>query len=169
MHFYSLQSGSHGNCLLVESNGTMVLFDAGISGAKVERRLRAVGVDVRSVAAVIVSHDHRDHVQCAGILARKFGLPVFMTETTYRAADARVNLGRIDRLRHFSSGETLQFGHLRVETIRTPHDAADGVAFVVDDGCRRLGILTDLGHPFPGLDGVLESLDAVLLESNYDP
>ncbi|RMG00222.1 MAG: MBL fold metallo-hydrolase, partial [Planctomycetota bacterium] len=58
---------------------------------------------------------------------------------------------------------------LRVETIRTPHDAADGVAFVVDDGCRRLGILTDLGHPFPELDGVLESLDAVLLESNYDP
>ena len=66
-------------------------------------------------------------------------------------------------------GETLQFGKVTVETIPTPHDGEDGVVFVVDDGKHRLGILTDLGHVFNGLGDVIASLDAVLLESNYDP
>ena len=69
---------------------------------------------------------------------------------------------------HFTAGETLLFGNVRVETIRTPHDAVDGVGFVVDDGQHRLGVLTDLGHVFDGLAEVVRSLDAVLLESNYD-
>ena len=103
-----------------------------------------------------------------GILHRKFGLPVYVTARTHKAA-ARYGLGEIADLRHFRSGETLRFDKVAVETIPTPHDGADGVVFVVDDGHRRLGILTDLGHVFAGLDGVLESLDAVLLESNYDP
>jgi len=72
-------------------------------------------------------------------------------------------------LRHFRSGEKLRFGNVVVETIATPHDAEDGVVFVVDDGKHRLGILTDLGHVFTGLGDVIASLDAVLLESNYDP
>ena len=103
-----------------------------------------------------------------GILHRKFALPIHVTLDTYQAA-ARYGLGEIAALCHFRSGQTLRFGKVAVETIPTPHDGADGVAFVVDDGRRRLGILTDLGHVFHGLAEILESLDAVLLESNYDP
>jgi phosphoribosyl 1,2-cyclic phosphodiesterase len=102
-----------------------------------------------------------------GIFHRKFHLPIYATAKTYNAA-SRYSLGKIDDLRHFSAGETLQFGQVTVETVSTPHDGVDGVAFVIDDGRRRLGILTDLGHVFPDLPGVINSLDAVVLESNYD-
>ncbi len=84
-------------------------------------------------------------------------------------AEKRVPLGRVEDVRPFQAGSSIRFGKVRVETIPTPHDASDGVAFVIDDGRRRLGILTDLGHVFTGLGELIGTLDAVLLESNYDP
>jgi phosphoribosyl 1,2-cyclic phosphodiesterase len=168
MHVISLQSGSNGNCIYVETSGVKLLFDAGISGRQAKERLAQHGRDIAGVDAVLISHDHVDHSRSMGIFHRKFGLPIYATAKTYRAAN-RYELGEIEDLRHFHSGETLRFDGVSVETIPTPHDAEDGVTFVVDDGKHRLGILTDLGHVFPGLDEVIASLDAVLLESNYDP
>jgi phosphoribosyl 1,2-cyclic phosphodiesterase len=168
MRVISLQSGSNGNCIYVEASGVQLLFDAGISGAQVRERLAQHGRDAGTVDALLISHDHVDHTRCMGILHRKFGLPIHITAETYQAAN-RCKLGKVEDLRHFNSGETLRFGKVVVETIPTPHDAEDGVVYVVDDGQRRFGILTDLGHVFSGLDAVITSLDAVLLESNYDP
>jgi len=165
----SLQSGSNGNCIYVEAGGTRLLFDAGISGIQAERRLRRHGRDIRDVQALVISHDHADHVRCAGIYQRKYGFPVYMTRKTLSAAQRRVSLGRLDDVRFFRSGDTLAFGGAAVETIPTKHDGADGVAFVVTCGRRKLGILTDLGHLFEGLDRVVAALDAVFIESNYDP
>jgi len=164
----ALQSGSNGNSIYVEADGARLIFDAGISGKRAEQRLAACGRDIRDVNAVILSHDHADHVSCAGIYQRKFGLPIFATAKTLRAA-GRYALGPIEDVRHFKAGKSLAFGSVTVETVRTAHDGADGVVFVVDDGRSRLGILTDLGHVFGGLKEVVESLDAVLVESNYDP
>jgi phosphoribosyl 1,2-cyclic phosphodiesterase len=169
MQVISLQSGSNGNCIYVETCGVRLLFDAGISGVQVRERLAGHGRDVLDVDAVVISHDHVDHSRSMGIYQRKFGLPVYVTAKTLDAASECRNLGKLDDVRHFQAGETLQFGKLSVETIPTPHDGVDGVAFVADDGKRRLGILTDLGHAFADLDAVISSLDAVLLESNYDP
>ena len=168
MKVISLQSGSNGNCLYVEAGGVKLLFDAGICGRDVRERLAQHGRDVTAVDAVLISHDHVDHCGNMGILNRILGLPIYATAKTYRAA-TRFKVGDIDDLRHFTSGEKLRFGRISVETIPTPHDAADGVVFVVDDGKHRLGILTDFGHVFDGLGDVVASLDAVLLESNYDP
>src|SRR5690606_35401006 len=81
----------------------------------------------------------------------------------------RCRLGKMGEIRFFRAGETVELDSLRIETVPTPHDGVDGVGVVVDDGARRLGILTDLGHVFPGLAEVVASLDAVFLESNYDP
>jgi phosphoribosyl 1,2-cyclic phosphodiesterase len=168
MKVISLQSGSNGNCIYVEADGVKLLFDAGITASLVEERLAQHDRDASSVDAVIISHDHVDHCRSMGILNRTFGLPIYATAKTYEAAK-RFALGEINDLRHFAAGEKLQFGKVTVETIPTPHDAADGVVFVVDDGKHRLGILTDFGHVFDGLGDVVASLDAVLLESNYDP
>jgi len=168
MQVISLQSGSNGNCIYVETGGVRLLVDAGISGSQVRRRLALHGRNPQGVDAVLISHDHVDHSRSMGILHRTFGLPIYATAKTFRAAN-RYDLGEIGDLRHFHSGETLRFGSVLVETIPTPHDGVDGVVFVVDDGRRRVGILTDLGHVFTGLDAVVGSLDAVLLESNYDP
>jgi phosphoribosyl 1,2-cyclic phosphodiesterase len=168
MRLISLQSGSNGNCIYVETDGVKLLFDAGISGIQAKQRLELYGRDVTSVDAVLISHDHVDHSRSMGIYHRKFGLPVYVTARTYRAA-SRYRLGEINDINHFSAGETLRFGKVAVETVSTPHDGADGVVFVVDDGKHRLGVLTDLGHIFGELEAVIGSLDAALLESNYDP
>jgi len=164
---FSLQSGSNGNCIYVEAQGIGLLFDAGISGRRARDRLAEKGRDIRRVAAVVVSHEHSDHIRCAGIYQRLFGLPIYVTRTTL--GNTRCHLGRLEDVRHFRSGQCLDFGPLQVYTIRTAHDAADPVAFVVEAGGCRLGILTDLGHPFTELQELLEQLDAAYLESNYDP
>ena len=168
MRIISLESGSNGNCIYVEAGEVRLLFDAGISGSRVRQRLAIRDRDAAGVDAVLISHDHVDHSRGMGVLHRKFHLPIYVTAKTYRAA-SRYELGEIKELRHFCSGETLRFGKVKVETIPTPHDSVDGVAFVVDDGKHRLGILTDLGHVFNDLENIIGSLDAVLLESNYDP
>lgn len=168
MQIIPLQSGSNGNSIYVEAGGVKLLFDAGISGSKVQQRLAQYDRDASSVDAVLISHDHADHSRGMGILHRKFDLPIYVTDKTHQAAN-RYGLGEIEDLRFFCSGETLHFGNISVETIATPHDGVDGVVFVVDDGKHRLGILTDLGHVFDELEDIIESLDAVLLESNYDP
>jgi phosphoribosyl 1,2-cyclic phosphodiesterase len=168
MRIISLQSGSNGNCIYVETGEVKLLFDAGISGRQVHERLALHHRDAANVDAVLISHDHVDHSRSMGILHRKFNLPIYVTAKTHQAAN-RYGLGEIEDLRHFCSGETLRFGSVKVETIATPHDGVDGVVFVVDDGKRRLGVLTDLGHVFNELEGIIQSLDAVLLESNYDP
>ena len=169
MKIISLQSGSNGNCIYVETAAARLLFDAGISGKRAQERLAAHGRDITEVDAVVISHDHVDHSRCMGIYQRKFGLPVYVTARTLDSAAARHALGRMHDVRHFEAGTTLGFGRVSVETIPTPHDGVDGVGFVVDDGRHRLGILTDLGCVFDGLDAAIASLDAVLLESNYDP
>ena len=168
MRLISLQSGSDGNCIYVEAGDKKLLFDAGIAGIHAERRLASHSRDVRDVDALIISHDHGDHARCLGVYQRKFDLPVCITKATLTAAK-RHSLGELREVRFFRSGGKIQFGDVTVETLRTPHDSADAVSFVIDDGDSRLGILTDLGHVFEALPDVVASLDAVLIESNYDP
>ncbi|MGB7346489.1 MAG: MBL fold metallo-hydrolase [Pirellulaceae bacterium] len=168
MEVIALQSGSSGNCVYVESDGVRLLFDAGISGRQAQQRLAEHGKDICDVDALIISHDHRDHTACMGVYHRKFGIPIFVTRPTLDTVSARMKVGKVDDIRYFNAGETLWFNHLSVETLPTPHDAADGVVFVLDDSKHRFGILTDLGHVFEELPATIASLDAVLIESNYD-
>ncbi len=164
---YSLQSGSNGNAIYVEAGDVRLLFDAGISGKTAEGRMRVRGHEIRDVTALIISHDHADHMRCAGIYQRKFGLPIHMSVRTHQAY--RENLGALKNVRYFEVGQSLRFGSVIVHTVPTPHDAADGSVFVVEHDGRRLGILTDLGHAFDALGRLLPTLDAAYLESNYDP
>ena len=168
MEVIALQSGSSGNCIYVETAGRRLLFDAGISGRQAEQRLAAIGRDIRDVDALVISHDHSDHTRAMGVYQRKFGLPIHVTPDTLAAARGKMNLGTLREVHYFNAGNTLFFGDVLVHTIPTPHDAADGVVFVIDDGVHRLGILTDLGHVFDELDDILPQLDAVFIESNHD-
>lgn len=167
MNTFSLQSGSNGNCIYVEAGQTRLLFDAGISGRRARDRMAEHGRDIRKVDALILSHDHGDHVGCAGVLHRLFGFPIYVTEPTWRASKAMI--GKTHDVRHFVSGQTLTFGDVRVHTIRTPHDAVDGVVFIVEHAGVRLGIFTDLGHPFADLCSAIGAVHGAYVESNYDP
>lgn len=163
----SLQSGSNGNAIYVEAGGVRLLFDAGISGRQARTRLARHGREIRGIDALLLSHGHADHTRCAGVYQRLFELPIYTTAATHRAMAPYA--GKLRDVRHFRPGEALEFGAVTVYTLPTPHDATDSVAFIVEFAGRRLGILTDLGHPFAGLRLTLRELDAVYLESNYDP
>lgn len=169
MEIIALQSGSSGNCIYAEANGVRLLFDAGISGRQAQSRLADHGREMADVDALIISHDHRDHSRCLGIYQRKFGLPVHITRGTLTVASKKTPLGALNDLHFFRSGESLRFGAVTVETIRTSHDAVDGVAFIVDDGVKRVGIFTDLGQACDRLVSAMKTLDAVVIESNHDP
>ena len=169
MKVISLQSGSNGNCIYVEAADVRLLFDAGISGKQARERLAVHGRDIRDVDALLISHDHRDHTCCMGVYQRSFGVPLWVTSATLAVSQAKCHLGQLKCVHNFHAGQVLRFGEVSVETISTPHDGADGVAFVVDDGVRRLGILTDLGHSFVRLQTLMRTLNAVVLESNFDP
>lgn len=170
MEVITLQSGSSGNCVFVRSGDTSLLFDAGISGSKAESRLAECGYDIRDCDAVILSHEHSDHICGVGVFHRKFGLPVYANLRTWNATRSKPSTGCIGNPNHFVSGKPFQIGSLRVEPLRTPHDAIEGVCFVIEDADsgQRFGLLTDLGHVFSGLQNVIGTLDAVLIESNYD-
>ena len=168
MKVVSLQSGSNGNCFYVESGDTRLLFDAGISGKKAQERLAQHGREIRDVDALFISHDHSDHTKAMGIFRRKFGIPIYITPRTLAAVKRHQKIGKLERVCLFTAGSSKSFGNVTVHTIPTPHDSVDGVAFVVEDKTHRVGILTDLGHAFEGLKEVLQSLDAVIIESNYD-
>ncbi len=164
---FSLQSGSNGNCIYVEAGDVRLLFDAGISGRQAEARMARHGRDIRDVTAVILSHDHIDHVRSVGIFQRKYAPPIYATQPTWRVASRFA--GPVRDVRYFQAGGRIEFGDVVVHTIRTPHDAVDGCAFIVEHEGRRLGILTDLGHPFAALQKLFGELDAAYLESNFDP
>jgi len=164
---FSLQSGSNGNSIYVEAGDVRLLFDAGISGKQAALRMASHGRDIRQCDALIISHDHSDHTRSAGVFQRKFGLPLYITEPTYRVV--RGYLGPVHDVRTFRAGQRLAFRNVTVHTISAPHDGVDTVCFVVEHDSKRLGIFTDLGHPFAALRSAVESVDAAYLESNYDP
>jgi len=167
LRFTALASGSNGNSILVETVDARILVDAGLSGKRLAERAESRGLTLEGLDAVLVTHNHSDHVGGAGVIHRRFGAPLFLTRGTYRASRGR--LGSLGTFHRFEAGETLRFGKTVVTSIPTPHDGVDGVAYVIESEGRRLGVLTDLGHPFPALEDVLPSLDAAFLEANYDP
>ena len=163
---FSLQSGSCGNAIYVEAGDTRLLFDAGISAKRIAERLAQHGRNAADCDALIISHEHSDHVSGVGPVHRKFNIPVYATDRTMRAARAKV--GKLHRVHRFERGTSFTIGDATIHAIPTPHDAADGSCFIVEHDGKRLGIFTDLGHPFAALADALASVDAAYLESNYD-
>jgi phosphoribosyl 1,2-cyclic phosphodiesterase len=163
-----LGSGSAGNSTLVESGEVRLLVDAGFSGRDLERRLAAVGVDAETVSAVLVTHDHGDHTRGMGVFARRWRIPLFLTEPTRRACDRL--LDGSERVRSYRASETLTLGPLRIEPFLTVHDAVDPVAVTVTETAtgEKLGIATDLGRPTATVRHALRECDVLILEANHD-
>jgi len=168
LRFCCLGSGSRGNAFVVEASGAdgtiRVLIDNGFSPRELERRLTRAGVEIASLGAMLVTHEHSDHACGVVGLAKRRPLGVYATEGTAAAA----GFGRLRRLQRIRAGVELQIGPLRVLPIGVPHDASEPVQFMLSDGNRRLGILTDFGHPAPEVAAMLSGLDALVLEFNHD-
>lgn len=159
-----LGSGSKGNAVYVEAGRTRVLFDAGFSSREIKRRLESVGVDPGDLCAIFISHEHHDHVGGLRVFGRRF--PVFATQGTLDAASRTYPLNGSHAI---STGSWFEVGDLKVLPVPLSHDAADPVGFVVEDGERRVGIITDQGTPTRVVRHHLRDLDLAIIESNHDP
>jgi phosphoribosyl 1,2-cyclic phosphodiesterase len=163
-----LGSGSAGNATLVEAGDCRILVDAGFSGRDLERRMRAVGVDPASLSAIVITHDHGDHTRGMGVLARRFGTPLYLTART-QSACATLLTGR-ESVSAYSSATPFAVGPLEVRPFLTVHDAADPVAVTVVDtrSGAKLGIATDLGRPTAAVRAELQGCHMLVLEANHD-
>lgn len=168
MNVTVLGSGSSGNAILVESGETRVLVDAGFSGRDLERRLASVDVRPESITALLITHDHGDHTRGMGVLARRWGIPLYLTEPTHRACAAL--LQGTERVVHYRSGEPVEIGPLAVHPFLTVHDAVDPIAVTLSEreSGEKLGIATDLGRPTASVRHALQGCDVLVLESNHD-
>lgn len=161
-----LGSGSGGNCFLFESNGTRVLVDAGFGPRETRKRLAAAGAALEDVDAILVTHEHSDHVHGAEAISRKYGIPLWMTRGTLDGT-------RIDRSEAnvviFENNTEFRIGEILVRARRTIHDATDSACFVLEsrDGCRA-GIASDLGYVDPPVLEHLSGCDVLFFEANHD-
>ncbi len=163
-----LGSGSKGNAILVEEDGTRVLVDAGFSARDLQRRMDGVGVDAEEVDAIVITHDHGDHTRGMGVFARRFGTPVYITDRTRDACRSLLK-GKED-LRPYRGGFPFSIGTLVVEPFLTIHDARDPVAVSLR-GSRselKVGVATDLGRPSAQVRHALSGSDLLILEANHD-
>lgn len=168
LHFCPLFSGSSGNALYVGYERTHLLIDAGMSGAKITAELSRIGLSPDLLCGILITHEHADHISGAGILSRKYDLPIFANERTWAAM--RAKLGNISEknIRVFETGIDFPIDSLSVTPFAIPHDAAEPVGYSICTQNVKLCIATDLGTIKDSWIRHLENSDLVLLESNHD-
>lgn len=170
MDFFSVASGSSGNCICLGSDQCHVMIDAGISGKRIEEGMNTYDYTTSDMDGVLITHEHSDHIQGLGVVARKYGLPIYATKGTADAILQSSSVGKIDpSLFHvIEAGKTFFIGNLEIYPMSISHDAADPVAYLVSDGRHRVGVVTDLGYYDADIVSNMEGLDALLLEANHD-
>jgi phosphoribosyl 1,2-cyclic phosphodiesterase len=172
-----LASGSRGNCALVATSSTRILVDAGLSGRETFKRLRELGERVEELSAILITHEHSDHVAGLHRLATKLNVPVFITAPTHHAwkramrdamPRATGSASELPKKEHFSAGRGFCIGDIEVMPFTIPHDAIDPVGFTFRAEGVKIGIATDLGYMPVSVRNHLRGCSVLLMESNHD-
>ena len=170
MELCSIASGSSGNCICAGTDSCHVLIDAGISGKRIEAGLNSIDLKTEEMQAILVTHEHIDHIAGLGVISRRYGLPIYATAPTIEAILHTKSVGKIDEsLFHtIEPDETFRIGDLAIEPIHISHDAADPVAYRLNQEEKSMAVMTDLGTYDDHIVEKLKNLDALLLEANHD-
>ncbi|MDO4321714.1 MAG: MBL fold metallo-hydrolase [Lachnospiraceae bacterium] len=170
MDFCSIASGSSGNCIYVGTEHTGVLIDAGISGKKVVAGLNSIDRRPEELDGILITHEHSDHIKGLGVLARKYGIPVFCSAGTKRAMLGQKMLGKVDEslFHEIIPDESFHIKEMEIQPFRVSHDAAEPVAYRLSQEDKSVAVATDLGYYDDYIVDHLRNLDAVLIESNHD-
>jgi len=168
-----LASGSRGNCALVATTTTRILVDAGLSGRETLKRLRAIGERTEEISAILITHEHCDHVAGLQRLAAKLNVPVFLTAPTHHAWNRTVRdeegaIPELPKSEHFSAGRGFRVGDIEVMPFTIPHDAIDPVGFTFRAEGVKLGFATDLGYMPASVRNHLRGCTVLVIESNHD-
>ncbi len=167
MNFCVLGSGSKGNCTYVEAGTTSLLIDAGFSGKEITSRLASINRSPADLDAIIVTHEHGDHIQGVGVLSRKYHLPIYANTGTHRGASKRVK--QLYQQIEFTTGQRFTLGGFDIHPFRISHDTNDPVGFVIRAGNLSLGYCTDTGRITKLIGFHVRSCQALILEANHDP
>ncbi|MBM7622851.1 MBL fold metallo-hydrolase [Sporohalobacter salinus] len=163
----SLASGSSGNSIYIATDKRKILIDAGLSGKRISERLDKLSVDGSELDAILVTHEHRDHIKGVGVLSRRFNLPIYATEKTWAVAEE--DLGKIKpNHRCIINKEGLTLGDLEIESFEIPHDAVDPVGFTLKNQSKKVSVATDIGYMTEEIMSNLKNSELVILESNHD-
>lgn len=171
MRLCSIASGSSGNCIYVGHASTHLLIDAGISGKRIEQGLLDMGVAPESISGLLVTHEHSDHIQGIGVLARKYGIPMYGTVETFCAMKkGKTSIGKVDDalFQQVYPEKGFSIGEISVTPFSVSHDAANPVAYVFEADGQKIGMATDLGIYTEKTVEYLKDSEILYLESNHD-
>lgn len=166
--FCPLVSGSSGNSIFIKTEGTKILIDAGVSGKKIQDCLKSIGEDCTGIDAIFITHEHTDHIKAAGILSRRFDIPLYATEGTWLAMEADIGAVERKNRRIIYSGEKTTLNDIVLKPFEIPHDAAEPVGYSVFSEGIKMTVATDIGHVDDTIREAVSDSDILLLEANHD-
>lgn len=169
LNFSSLYSGSTGNSLFLQSDNSKILIDCGVSAKKITDALTSFNVNIDEIDAILVTHEHSDHVQALGTLSRNYNIPVYATKETFDSMPKQTEKINLSNIKCFNSNETFEINDLTIKPFSIPHDAANPCGFNIINNNKKISIATDIGHMNLEILNVLEGSSFLMLEANYDP
>jgi phosphoribosyl 1,2-cyclic phosphodiesterase len=161
-----LGSGSRGNSTLISNGDFSLLIDAGFSGRELDERLSTLGYSLKEIGAVLITHDHGDHINGAGVVARNAGATVFTHKKTEKKLRRR--LGKRVEFEFIEANDSFELGGMKITPFETPHDAIRSVGYIIESDGYKIGYATDVGHPSETVIHSLKQCDTLVLESNHD-
>ncbi len=170
VQFCPLASGSSGNCIFVGTEQTKILIDAGLSGKRIENNLSSIRVLPSEIDAIFITHEHIDHVRGAGILSRRYDIPIYATGRTWEYMDNSSLLGKVElkNKRYVYAEETCTINDISVLPFEIPHDASEPVGYSLKACNHKISVATDIGHASDTIKENLADSTVILLESNHD-
>ncbi|MFC3041073.1 MBL fold metallo-hydrolase [Virgibacillus xinjiangensis] len=168
LRFSVLASGSTGNAFYIESEKEKILVDAGLSGKQMDRLFTEVQVDPSELSGILVTHEHSDHIKGLGILARKYNLPIYANENTWKAMENSIGKLSIDQKFHFGMEQVKTFSDMEVESFGVSHDAAEPMFYTFRHDGKKVALVTDLGYVSERIKKTVEDADAYIFEANHD-
>jgi phosphoribosyl 1,2-cyclic phosphodiesterase len=168
INFCTLYSGSSGNSVFITDQKTRILIDAGRSGRDIETSLQNIGQDPKDINAILVTHEHTDHIRGVGILSRKYNVPIYANKGTWDAMSNLIGTINSDNIKVFNTNEKFNIGDVEINPFDIPHDAAEPVGYNFYINNKKVTTATDIGHINDNLREHLKKSDILLIESNHD-
>lgn len=168
IEFCTLSSGSSGNCHYVGTDKTKILIDAGFSGVHIERLLTSINVDINTIDYILITHEHRDHIKGAGVLSRRYNIPIIANENTWLAMEASIGNIRDENIKIISSNKDFNLDYLDIQPFRIYHDAREPLGYIIYYKGFKISVVTDTGIVDNNIKNKIKGSNLYFIEANHD-
>lgn len=171
LHFFSLGSGSCGNCYYISDGEIAILIDAGVGIRRFKRNMRDYGIKVSNIKAILITHDHADHIKAVGHISNEINVPVYTTETIHNSIKNNFNAIRKinnEHIRHIEELSPFNIGSFKITAYKIPHDSTENVGYKIEHEGKTFSIMTDVGAPTENVNNIITQSNYLVIEANYD-